>query len=32
MDISVALHCSNPAVDHKQENVMLSKFIFVKVP
>jgi hypothetical protein len=31
MDIIVALHCLNLALDHTWENVMLSKVKFVKV-
>jgi hypothetical protein len=31
MDINVALYYLYPALDHTQENIMLSKFIFVKV-
>jgi hypothetical protein len=31
MDIIVALHCLNLALDHTRENIMLSKNLFVKV-
>jgi hypothetical protein len=32
MDISIAFHCSYLELDHTWESIMLSKFIFVKVP
>jgi hypothetical protein len=32
MDIGVAFHYLNPALDHTRENIMLSKIYFVEVP